>query len=459
MQQDLGSFRDRSGYVYSDSGSILRTIMPCYEDTWTSVSRSGIITEALEEGLLVPFEEHAAIPGSWKTLKVETIPFVTYPYEWCFSQLKDAALLTLELQQKALDKAMVLKDATAYNVQFVGSNPVFIDLLSFEPWKEGDAWQAYRQFCSHFLAPLALAAKNDVRLSQLSRQWIDGIPLDVATAMLPWRSKLSPGIMMHLVLHAAMQNKYADPRSFKDKSSQSNMTLTKVADIAGSLERTVEKLQAPAQLTEWGDYYNDTNYSDAGTQAKLNIIARLGEKYGGELAVDLGANSGRFSLPLSESFSTVVAADMDPVAVDDHYRRLRRHGPDNILPIILDLSSPSPALGWASQERKSFIERCDADMIIALALIHHLYFSAGIPFPQMTDFFASLVRPGGIFVCEYVPREDSQVKRMLSARDDIFDDYTMDCFSKAFSKSGFKELERESLPDSLRTLHVFQRMR
>jgi len=457
MQQDLGSFRDPSGCVYYDSGDVLRTIMPCYKDTWQSVVESGLIADALEKESIVPFEEHNALPGSWKTLKVERIPFISYPYEWSFSQLKDAALLTLELQRNALEKSMVLKDASAYNIQFIGSRPVFIDLLSFEPWKKGDTWQAYRQYCSHFLAPLVLASNLDLRLAQLSRQWIDGIPLDIACSMLPLKAKLSLGVLMHLVLHSALQNKYADPREFKDKKDQKNMTTEKLLDIVDSLEKTSRKQHSPSKETEWGDYYNDTNYTDAGTEAKLAIIEAQASRYSGELAVDLGANSGRFSLPLAKHFKTVVSADIDPVAVDRHYRQLREHGPDNILPIVLDLSSPSPALGWASEERKSFVERCDADMVIALALFHHLFFTVGVPFAQIGMFLASIIRPGGVLVCEYVPKEDGQVQRMLSARDDISDGYTRQEFSSSFQVAGFEELEVAELPDSIRTLHVFRR--
>lgn len=456
MQQDLGSFRDRSGYVYSDSDKVLRTIMPCYKETWEQVTQGDFMAQLQDQELIVSFEEHSPIHDSWKTLTVEPVPFISYPYEWSFSQLKDAALLTLDLQLKALENSMVLKDASAYNVQFFGAKPVFIDLLSFEPRKNEGAWEAYRQFCSHFLAPLALAAKKDLRYIQMSRQWIDGIPLDITSGILPWRAKLSLGIFMHLVLHASYQNKYADPRTLK-KAGQRAISSEKLADIAHSLKSTIEKLSFPSQLTEWGDYYNDTNYSDEGTEAKLKVIESVAERYKGQLAVDLGANTGRFSLPLAKHFSTVVAADIDPVAVDNHYRYLQQHGPDNILPIVLDLSSPSPSLGWACKERGSFADRCDCSLLLALALCHHLRFTCGIPFAQISEFFSSLMLPGGVLVVEFVPKGDSQVQRMLCARDDVFDDYTLEAFCEAFNASGFDEMERHSLPNSCRTLLVLKK--
>lgn len=458
MQQDPGSFRDKSGHVYRNSGEVLRTINSCYRDTWEQFVNTGLLSEMLEESLLVSFEDSTPVRGSWKTLKVEPIPFVSYPYEWSFSQLRDAALHTLELQSRALKKSFVLKDASAYNVQYVGVRPVFIDLLSFECWKAGDTWQAYRQYCSHFLAPLALAAKKDLRCIQLLRQWIDGIPLDLAAGMLPWRTRLSPGLFMHLVLHASLQGKYADPRKFRDGAKKNAMNLEKLEDIVESLRNTTSKLCFPAQSTEWGDYYTDTNYTDDATRAKLTLVEAVAKEHSGRLAVDLGANTGRFSRPLAKYFESVVSADVDPTAVDRHYCHLRQNGPDNILPLVLDLSMPSPSLGWACQERQSFAERCESDLLLALALCHHLYFTLGIPFSKISSFFASLLGRGGVLVCEFVPREDSQVQRMLCARDDVFDDYTLDEFFRAFCENGFREMRRETLPDSLRTLHVFQKV-
>ncbi len=412
--------------------------------------------EAVQNEDMISFNEGGPLYHSWKTLDVTPIKFISYPYEWSFSQLKDAALLTLKLQKQALKKNVTMKDASAYNVQFVGAKPIFIDLLSFEPLKEDKAWQAYRQFCTHFLAPLVLASMTDLRLAQLSRQWIDGIPLDIAKKLLPWRAYLSPGVVMHVIFHAALQNKYADPRSFKDKKDSKVMNKQKLLDIVDSLESTVKSQKLPLQKTEWADYYTDTNYTDKSTQEKLCIVEAVAKEYRGELAVDLGANTGRFSLPLSKYFETVIAADIDPVAVDAHYNQLKKNGPRNILPMILDLSSPSPSLGWACKERNSFTKRCDADLIMALALCHHLFFTVGAPFSKISSYFSKLLKIGGILICEFIPKEDSQVTRMLSSRDDIFEDYTKEAFDEAFESAGFKEINVFTLPESIRTLHVFK---
>lgn len=306
-----------------------------------------------------------------------------------------------------------------------------------------------------FFAPLVIGSKTDVRLLQLSRQWIDGVPLDIACKMIPWKARFSPSILMHIILHAFMQNKYADPRSFKDKKDVKKMSMQKLVDIVTSLACAVNKCVLPKQKTEWVDYYNDTNYSNKGAKAKLEIVENVAQKHKGKLAIDLGANTGRFSRPLAPYFETVISADIDPMAVDAHYRFLKQNGPKNILPLVLDLSSPSPSLGWASTERASFANRCSADFLMALALCHHLFFTVGVPFKQISSYFAKLLKKGGILVCEFIPKDDSQVQRMLSSRDDIFDDYTKDSFDQAFKDAGLIETYVFELPGSMRTLHVF----
>ncbi|MFW5499862.1 MULTISPECIES: hypothetical protein [unclassified Maridesulfovibrio] len=457
MRQDLGSFRDRSGYVFYDGDKVVRTIEHSYKEDWEHIIKSNFLEEAVRNQEIVGFNERKPIEGSWKSLNVEPIPFISYPYEWSFSQLKDAAILTLKLQLSALERGIILKDASAYNIQYIGSKPIFIDLLSFELLNEAKTWQAYGQFCSHFFAPLVIGSKTDVRLLQLSRQWIDGVPLDIACKMIPWKARFSPSILMHIILHAFMQNKYADPRSFKDKKDVKKMSMQKLVDIVTSLACAVNKCVLPKQKTEWVDYYNDTNYSNKGAKAKLEIVENVAQKHKGKLAIDLGANTGRFSRPLAPYFETVISADIDPMAVDAHYRFLKQNGPKNILPLVLDLSSPSPSLGWASTERASFANRCSADFLMALALCHHLFFTVGVPFKQISSYFAKLLKKGGILVCEFIPKDDSQVQRMLSSRDDIFDDYTKDSFDQAFKDAGLIETYVFELPGSMRTLHVFSK--
>lgn len=456
MLRNSASFRDPSGHVYEDENVVYRSITSAYAGEWEHLRACGLLDAARERGLIA-FEEVPDRPegmgeGAVHVLRSPRLPFVSYPYEWCFGQLKQAALLTLDLHLLALDYGCILKDASAYNVQFDQGKPLFIDLLSFERWQEGQPWQAYGQFCSHFLAPLALMCKRDCRFGLLSRQWIDGLPLDLAADLLPRRTRLSPGLAMHIHLHASMQRKHADGRQAAARVKEMRMSLQKMKDVAQSLRDTVLSLKLPAQNTEWGDYYNDTNYTPTARRAKEELVTRMAAQHPGRLAVDLGANTGEFSRLLAPCFTQVLASDYDHTAVEKHWTS----GPlVNVLPLLQDLANPSPAIGWACGERLSFPQRCAADMIMALALCHHLRFTFGIPFPKMAEFFRSLLRDGGHALVEFVPRDDSQVRRLLANRDDVFADYTQETFLHDFQAQGLQLVESAPIPESGRVLHLF----
>ncbi|MDL2316905.1 hypothetical protein LJC59_07495 [Desulfovibrio sp. OttesenSCG-928-A18] len=455
--QDPGSFRDPSGHVYHDDGRVLRTINEFYREDWEAADRSGLLGVLKEKGQLVGYREIQALQGSWKTLDVDVIPWLSYPYEWSFAQLKDAALLTLAIQKEALARGMVLKDASAYNVQFYGTRPVFIDLLSFEIREPTAPWQAYRQFCMHFLAPLAVGY-YEPRLSRLSALWIDGIPLDIAWNMLPGRAALSGGLQMHLNLHAKAERKYSDARTAAGKIKNVKLSTQSLLDLADSLVRTVQSLAAAQKTGEWTDYYSDTNYTETAEQAKRDIVARAAAQYGGDkgVAIDLGANTGRYSTILADSFPQVIAADIDAQAVSEHYMRLKKDGNTKILPLVLDLANPSPGIGWACRERASWVRRGKANLISALALSHHLYFTNGIPWSKQAAFFAETLRDSGTLILEFVPAGDSQVERLLAARDNIFTDYSPEGLLSAFAPF-FLLQEVVPLPESSREMFIFSK--
>jgi len=459
MKQFDGSFRDPAGYVFADGDEILRTVNPVYEPHWRAAEESGLFRDAVKAGWMTPFAERPPVPGAWKTVSTERVPFISYPYEWCFGQLRDAALLTLDLQDLAIDRGMTLKDASAYNAQFHKGRPVFIDLLSFERREEGEPWTAYRQFCMHFLAPLALTAKVDLRCGVWSKLWVDGIPLALAAKTLPVSARFRPGLLWHLFLHARMEARHGDARRSAAKARAVHVSRTTVKGIVDHLRGTIRGLRLPGAKTEWGDYYSDTNYTSEAADFKLAYVAQTAEALrGGRLAVDLGANTGRYSRALAGHFSLVLAADIDPLAVERHYAALRADpkAPPNVLPLVLDLGNPSPALGWACRERDSFDQRCRADLLTALALIHHLVITAGIPLARVAEYFARLLGPGGTLILEFVPKGDSQIERLLAARKDVFDDYSPEGLRRAFAPY-FEDAEPASIPGSMRTLHRFRR--
>jgi hypothetical protein len=451
---DTASFRDPGGFVFRRGGRIFRQINRSARLDYDRLVDSGLYRELAEAGLIVAHEVVDEPPHdpSLASLVIapQPIPFVSYPYEWCFGQLKAAALLTLDIQRRAVARGMSLKDASGFNVQFRGAAPVFIDTLSFEPLAEGKPWVAYRQFCEHFLAPLALMARVDARLNGLFREHLDGIPLDLAARLLPGPTRLKLGLLLHLHLHAkAKRTLDAKAEPLKPRPFPKSALL----GLIDSLESTVRGLRWEPTGTEWADYYADTNYTDDALDAKARLVAEFLDWVHPETAWDLGANTGRFSRIASERGASTVAFDLDPGAVERNFREATRRGERNLLPLVLDLTNPSPSLGWHLRERPSLIDRGPADVVLALALIHHLAIGNNVPLSRVAEFLASV---GRHLVIEFVPKSDSQVRRLLVVREDVFPGYTREGFEAAFARD-FETQAVAPIVGTERTLYLMHR--
>jgi hypothetical protein len=427
-----GSFRDPSGFVFTRDGTLYRQVNNGFRPTFEAFLSSGLYDELARDGLLVPHVdaglEHAATADAFAVLRPERIPFISYPYEWSFGELRDAALLTLELQQRALAKDFVLRDASAYNVQFRDGRPVFIDTLSFEPRVEGTPWIAYGLYFEHFLVPLALMSLSDVRCSTLLRSHLDGVPLDLGSRLLPRASWARLGMLLHVHLHAKAQSRYAGA-SVSAKGRGRTMSRNAVSGLVASLRSAVEGLSWNPAGTVWAEYATDNSYSSSAARSKRDILTEYLRPLGASTAWDLGANTGDYTRAAREVVPQVVSFDLDPAAVERNYRRVREQSETGILPLVLDLANPSPAQGWAHRERLSLEQRGPADVVLALALVHHLAIGRNLPLPRIADFLARLCRT---LVIEFVPKEDSQVQRLLQNRPDIFPDYTGEGFERAF---------------------------
>lgn len=447
-----GSFRDPDSFVYRREGTLYRQLNPGYQAHYDQLISSGLYDELVQRGLLVAHQEVAAelaaTGGAYKVIAPRPLPFISYPYEWCFSQLKDAALATLEIQKLALAQGMTLKDCSAYNVQFDRGRPVFIDTGSFEILAEGSPWTAYRQFCQHFLAPLALMARKDIRLGQLSRIHMDGVPLGMAASLLGPRSWVSPALMLHIQLHARMQTRYQDTPI--KAGANRRMSKQAVEGLVSSLQRAVEGLTWTPAGTEWGDYYSATNYSDDAFEAKRQIVSDMLAAAAPRTVWDIGANTGIFSRVAAGHAELTLSIDGDPAAVEKNYRQVRGQGETSVLPLLVDLTNPSGCIGWANTERASLADRGPADTVLALALIHHLAISNNTPFPMLADYFASISRR---LIIEFVPKSDSQVHRLLASREDVFPHYDQPSFETEFSRQ-FTIERQAAVPGSQRTLYL-----
>ncbi len=444
------SFRDPNGFLFRRNDRLLRQVNNSYRANYEQLMSSRLYNSLTGSGLMTQHEETGETGNSacaFKVIAPEVIPFISYPYEWSFSQLKDAALTTLAIEKQALEHGMSLKDASAYNIQFRKCRPVLIDTLSFEEYREGEPWVAYRQFCQHFLAPLALMSHTDVRLGQLMRVHVDGIPLDLAASLLPGRTKLSLGLATHIHLHAQAQRKYADKPVKPDGRKMGRMAFLGLID---NLESTTHKLKWKPRGTEWADYYSATNYVDASFDHKRQVVTDYLARANPKTVWDLGANTGVFSRVAAERGALTIAFDIDPAAVEKNYLDCRNRGEKNLLPLLADLTNPSPGIGWENEERMSLIERSPCDTAMALALVHHLAIGNNLPLPRVARLLARICR---ILIVEFVPKSDSQVQRLLATREDIFPDYTREAFEHDFA-AHFSTLASAPVRDSERTIYL-----
>jgi len=454
------SFRDPSGFLFTREGVLYRQVNQSYAEDYSRLMDSGLYAKLVKAGLLIAHAESdnglefspAEASIAFRTIRPERVAFISYPYEWTFGQLKDAALATLSIQKRALKLGMSLKDASAYNIQFHDGKPTLIDTLSFETYKEGEPWVAYRQFCQHFLAPLALMVYRDIRLNQLLRVYIDGIPLDLASSLLPRRTRWNLGLATHL--HASAQKRYADV-VVSDARSGRKMSKEALLGLIESLQSTVRKLVWKPSGTEWADYYQANNYTDAAFEHKKVLVGDWLSKIEAKIVWDLGGNTGVFSRIAEETGAFVVSSDIDPAAVEVNYRLVKEKKDQNLLPLILDLTNPSPAIGWENLERDGFIQRGPAGAILALALVHHLAISNNVPLPRVAEFFSAC---GEWLIVEFVPKSDSQVQKLLRSRKDIFNNYTQSGFEEAFGQ-WYTIKEKSALRDSERWLYLMHKNR
>lgn len=451
---EKSSFRDRDGFVFYRGNTVYRAIHSSYSTTWNDLSGQDFFKALRDEGKLPAFEEAAAAdllpgtPGIYQVLKVETIPFISYPHEWSFAQLKKAALLTLALQKKALENNFTLKDASAYNVQFKGPKAVFIDLLSFDRYTEGEPWAAYGQFCRHFLAPLLLAAKGPAYLPSLFVSYADGMPLPLASAMLPWSTRFSMLAYTHIHLHARFENRHGENKSIRP----SGLQLSKARSLAiiEHLQQGIRQLTLRGKNTNWTGYYDTCSYTAEGYAFKKTMAEKHMADNAGRLCLDLGANTGEFSELAAKHFKQVVACDSDMEVV----RAIQAKKTGNVLALRVDLSNPGPAYGWNGEERRSFLQRAQgADLVLALALVHHLCIGNNVPLGRLAAFFAGFART---LLVEFVPKSDVQVKKLLVTRKDIFGDYDYENFKAEFGRQ-YVVVDEQRVPGSERVLFFLKK--
>jgi len=434
--RDPGSFRDPSAYVFSSGDRIFRAVT---DEAWHNFQlfrSSGAYEEMKARGWIIATEEDGAPHpehGDRRLFEHPKLPFVSYPYEWPFSLLKRAALLHLDIQLRALDFGFALSDASAYNVQFTGIKPIFIDTTSFVPYREGDYWAGHRQFVEQFVNPLLLRALFGVSANAWCRGALEGLPTsDVARLIGPLRRWLTPNVLVNITLPDLLQRRAwrsDDPGTSPSKP----LPKTALRFMLQRLRDWISRLAPRRDESAWQDYDADNSYSPEDEERKRAFVAHFSLSTRPSRTCDVGCNTGYYAEVLLQSGArSVVGFDSDTGALELAVSRATM-AQLNFLPLLSDAANPSPAQGWAERERSGLRERVNADAMLALAIVHHLAIARNIPLASAVEWLMSLAPRG---VIEFVPKSDPMVERMLRLRADIFADYGKEQFEAAIIRHG-----------------------
>lgn len=455
---EAGSFRDRNARVFYYNGRIFRTLSNASLTDYKSLEATIFFKKALSESIVVKTElvSGSRLPselmdGAWQgLLEHEVIPFISYPYEWSFGMLKDAALLHLDLFLQALEEQFVIKDSSSFNIQWRGYQPVFIDIPSFERYREGDLWAGYKQFCQMFLFPLMLQSYKKIPFQSWLRGNIDGFEIEDFYRIMSLRDLFRAGVLKHVVLQKKLQASYAGSARNVRKELQElgfHRELIK-ANIKG-IKKLVLKLDSGIASSVWADYATNNSYEVAELDVKKRFIGDVVREKKRKLTWDIGCNTGTFSKIASENSEFVLAFDADHLAIERLYQELKDTKQSKILPLIMNLANPSPNHGWRGMERKGLGERGKPDLILTLALIHHAVISANIPLSEFISWLASF---NSELVIEFVTKEDPMVKKLLANKEDIYTDYELGYFENCLARS-YEIVKKEELASKTRLLY------
>tara|TARA_B100000795_G_scaffold184614_1_gene140110 strand:- start:6059 stop:7447 length:1389 start_codon:yes stop_codon:yes gene_type:complete len=448
------SFRDPSGYMFHDGDVLRRAINPIYFKQYNALKDSAFFKTLIKNRLLIAHQE-TSVSEDQIVLTPEPIAFITNPYEWSFEQYKHAALHTLKIQKYALSKGFILKDASAYNVTFHKGSPIFIDTLSFDFYEQDTPWRAYKQFITHFFGPLVLASYHGTEIFKMLQSHIDGIPVKLISSLLPGKTKLSSTIFTNIHLLAKMESKHSE--DYKAETKIAKLSFKAQNNIIDNLFDFIKKLSIKEE-TEWGDYYDKTNYNDAAFQGKKTLIEDWVTSLNPQRLIDIGGNDGTFARTVVHKVPHVIVTDIDSNAVAHNYKQAQQNKETNMLAFVCDVLQPAPGIGLNNTERNSLVERLQnysPDVTMALALIHHITLSGNVPFDRSAQFFASFSK---YLVIEFPTREDSWVTSLLVRKREFINHF--DFYNQASFETGYQHYfdieKKEVVPGTKRVLYLLK---
>ena len=453
---EAGSFRDPTSRVFVQDGRILRGLTPEATEVDQAARDNGLFDALVARGLFVDswvatdVEAPEGVPDA-TIIESAPVSIVSYPAEWSFAMLRDAALATLDANLLALEKGFILKDASAFNVLFAGADPRIVDIGSLERFGERGIWTAYGQFCEHFLAPLMLEAYTGVPFQQVLRGAIDGIPIGDLNGFLRGRSGIHRGVLSHVRLRNLLERRAAGMGTEARRSVGSvSLPASAVAATIRKMHKLVSQLESAASST-WADYESALPYATASTEAKASFVRMSADRAESKnLAVDVGANAGMFTTILDEHFDHVVGIDNDPGAIDALYRANR--GRASLTPMVIDITNPTSAFGWRGRERRAFTERVQPDLATWLAVLHHLCLGIGLPLDEVTELITEFSDEA---VVEFVAIDDPMAQRISASRTTALAPYDQAHFEQYVTRTA-KIVASDQVSDT-RTLYHLRR--
>ena len=458
--KETSSFRDNFGTVYHFGEKILRTINNVAEDNYYFLKKKEIFQKSIQQNFLIDFSEvnKEDYPDQLKDynliLESKKIPFISYPYEWTFNQLKDAAIHHLNFQIFLLNHDCVLRDSSAYNIQFFRGNPIFIDIMSIKKYEEGEYWSGYKQFCENFLNPLILSDKKNIGHQNTFRGSLEGLDTISLNKILSLKSKFSPNVFTHIVLQSKfLEQDIINPKNtVKKKNKLKTFKKTSYLFLLKQLKSWILKLKFKKEASTWGLYEKFNTYEEKSLSEKEKIVEQFTKKYKPKTLIDLGCNNGKFSkIALDNDAKEVVAVDFDINAISNTYEMSKKKKL-NLLPLFIDLSNPSPNQGWLQLERAGFQERFSCDALIALALEHHLIIGKNIPISEFISWITNFAKFG---LLEFIPKDDETILDMLSTKEDIYIDYSENNFETNLKKKA-NIINKFNLSNSNRVIYEFE---
>lgn len=461
LDRDGGSFRDPAGYVISGDEQILRAITTAGEADFQAVQSSGFLEDLVQKGILTGYADSAVSTTDFRPahghpvvrlIEHPRLPFISYPYEWCFSALKAAALLQLDLLIESVDRGFILKDASAFNVQFVDTRPVFIDHLSFRPYQEGEYWLGHEQFVRQFFSPLLVEWLTGLSPCPWYRGALDGLPSDDVLKILSLVDRLRPAVLLHITLPSwfAKRHRQKEPTTLGKRKLLPRVALQR---IFRGLHRSIERLTPPATSGTWSDYATNNSYGTAAADMKKRFVAEAVTSAAPQQLWDLGCNTGDYAfVALEAGAQRVIGLEGDRSAAEEAFRRASSRGAC-FLPLCVDVLNPTSGAGWRERERGGLTARARPDFVMALALIHHLAFRGNVPLEDIIDWLVGFAPEG---VIEFVPKHDPMVVQLLALRSDLFASYDEAHFRQLIGKHA-RIVREKTLPGSGRLLIQFSR--